>query len=186
MKKIKLLLGIALVGIIAAAYFNYPKLNLISGYASKSMASSVFIAERKPVDIMLNDHEMPLIKLSDCQVSTEDNSATASVYGLMPRKAVYKEGLGAVLTNKEFSEHNFDIVPNRFKVQDTLPFPFGNNGIKDTVLANVDYDKLEVAFENAFKVPEQRTRSLLVVHKNQIIGEKYIRGFSKDTKIHFE
>ena len=183
MRKLKLLLGIALVGIIAAIYFNYPKLNLISGYASKSMASSVFIADREPVDVILNDHEMPLIKLSDCEVSTEDNSATASVYGLMPRKAVFKEGLGAVLTNDEYEKHNFDIIPNRFFEKDTLPFPFGNNGVKDTILTNVDYDKLEVAFENAFKDPEQRTRSLLVVHKNQIIGERYIRGFTEDTKI---
>ncbi|WP_282076168.1 serine hydrolase domain-containing protein [Maribacter aquivivus] len=183
MKKTKLLLGIVLVGIIAAAYFNYPKLNLISGYASKNMASTVFIADRDPVDITLNDNEMPLINLADCEVSQEGKSATATVYGLMPRTAVYKEGLGAVLTNKEFSKHNFDIVPNRFQVQDSLPFPYGNNGVIDTVLENVAYDKLEVAFENAFQDPEQKTRSLLVVHKNQIIGERYIRGFSKDTKI---
>ncbi|WP_405396924.1 serine hydrolase domain-containing protein [Maribacter sp. Asnod2-G09] len=183
MKKRKLLLGIVLVGIIAAAYFNYPKLNLISGYASKNMASSVFIADRDPDDITLNDNDMPLIKLADTEVSNENTSATAKVYGLMPRTAVYKEGLGAVLTNKEFSKHNFDIVPNRFKVQDSLPFPYGNNGVVDTVLENVAYDKLEVAFENAFQDPEQKTRSLLVVHKNQIIGERYIRGFSKDTKI---
>ncbi|WP_299317100.1 serine hydrolase [uncultured Maribacter sp.] len=183
MKKTKLLLGIVLVGIIAAAYFNYPKLNLISGYASKNMASSVFIADRGVDYITLNDNNMPLIKLADCEVSADDKSATAKVYGLMPRTAVYKEGLGAVLTNKEFSKHNFDIVPNRFQVQDSLSFPYGNNGVIDTILENVAYDKLEVAFENAFKDPEQKTRSLLIVHKNQIIGERYIRGFSKDTKI---
>lgn len=183
MKKIKLLLGIVLVGIIAATYFNYPKLNLISGYASKNMASSVFIADRDADDITLNDNNMPLIKLADSEVLDENKSATATVYGLMPRTAVYKEGLGTVLINKEFSKYNFDIVPNRFKVQDSLPFPYGNNGVVDTVLENVAYDKLEVAFENAFKDPEQKTRSLLVVHKNQIIGERYIRGFSKDTKI---
>ncbi|MEP2280016.1 serine hydrolase [Maribacter sp.] len=183
MKKLKWILGIALICLIAAAYFNYPKLNLISGYASKNMASSVFIADRDPADITLNDNNMPLIKLADCDVLETEKSATAKVYGLMPRTAVYKEGLGAVLTNKEFSKHNFDIVPNRFISKDTLPFPYGNNGVMDTVLDNVAYDKLEVAFENAFKDPEQKTRSLLVVHKNQIIGERYIRGVSKDTKI---
>jgi CubicO group peptidase (beta-lactamase class C family) len=183
MRKIKLLLGIVLVGIIAAAYFNYPKLNLISGYASKNMASSVYIADRNPADVMVDHDEMPLINLSDCEVSEVNKSSTASVYGLMPRTAVYKEGLGAVLTNKEFSKHNFDIVPNRFTVKDTLPFPYGNNGVIDTLLVNVEYDKLEVAFENAFKDPEQKTKSLLVVHKNQIIGERYIHGFSKDSKI---
>ncbi|WP_396634493.1 serine hydrolase domain-containing protein [Maribacter sp. R86514] len=183
MRKTKLILGIVLVGIIAAAYFNYPKLNLISGYASKNMASSVFIANRDADDITLNDNDMPLIKLADTEVSDENKSAKAKVYGLMPRTAVYKEGIGAVLTNKEYAKHNFDIVPNRFIVKDTLPFPYGNNGVVDTVLENVAYDKLEVAFENAFKDIEQKTRSLLVVHKNQIIGERYIRGFTKNTKI---
>ncbi|WP_405414789.1 serine hydrolase domain-containing protein [Maribacter sp. Asnod1-A12] len=183
MKKTKLLLGVVLVGIIAAAYFNYPKLNLISGYASKNMVSSVFIAGRDADDISLNDNNMPLIKLADSEVSDENKYATSEVYGLMPRTTVYKEGLGAVLTNKEYSKHNFDIIPNRFIVKDTLPFPYGNDGVIDTILENVAYDKLEVAFENAFKDPEQKTRSLLVVHKNQIIGERYIRGFSKDTKI---
>jgi len=183
MRKFKLLLGIAIIGVILIGYFNYPKLNLISGFASKSMASNVFIAHRDPVDVTLNDHEMPLINLSDCVVSESDKSATAKVYGLMPRKAVYKEGLGAVLTNKEFSQHNFDIIPNRTVHNDSLPFPYGNNGVTDTILENVDYDKLEVAFSNAFKDPQEKMRSLLVVHKNQIIGERYIRGFSKDTPI---
>ncbi len=183
MKKFKLLLGIVFIGVILFGYFNYPKLNLISGYASKNMASNVFIAHRDPVDVTLNDHEMTLINLSECEVSENDKSATATVYGLMPRKAVYKAGLGAVLTNKEFSHHSFEIVPNRQNLKDSLPFPYGNKGVTDTVLENVDYDKLEVAFSNAFKDPEQKTRTLIVVHKNQIIGERYIRGFSKDTRI---
>lgn len=183
MRKFKLLLGAALLGIIVLVYFNYPKLNLISGYASKNMASNVFIADRDPVDVALNDHEMTLINLSDCTVSENDRSTTATVYGLMPRTAVYKDGLGAVLTNDEFSKHNFNIVPKRTILKDSLPFPFGNNGVRDTILENVDYDKLTVAFTNAFKDPQQKTRSLLVVHKNEIIGEQYIRGFTKDTPI---
>ncbi|MDF4222317.1 serine hydrolase [Maribacter sp. M208] len=183
MKKLKWIFGIALICLIAAVYFNYPKLNLISGYASKNMASSVFIADRDIDGITLNDNNMPLIKLADTKVSNKNKSATATVYGLMPRTAVYKEGLGAVLTNKEFSKHNFDIVPNRFTKKDTLPFLYGNNGVIDTILDNVAYDKLEVAFENAFKDAEQKTRSLLVIHKNQIIGERYIDGFTKETKI---
>tara|TARA_R110001592_G_scaffold10151_1_gene52928 strand:+ start:5528 stop:6862 length:1335 start_codon:yes stop_codon:yes gene_type:complete len=183
MKKFKLLLGIVFIGIIFFGYFNYPKLNLISGYASKNMASNVFIAHRDPVDVTLNDHEMTLINLSECEVSENDKSATATVYGLMPRKAVYKAGIGAVLTNKEFSHHSFNIVPNRQNLKDSLPFPYGNNGVSDTILENVDYDILEVALSNAFKDSQQKTRSLLVVHKNQIIGERYIRGFTKDSPI---
>jgi CubicO group peptidase (beta-lactamase class C family) len=183
MKKLKWIFGVALVVIVVLVYFNYPKLNLISGYASKNMASNVFIADRDPVDISLYDHEMPLINLAQSEVSQKNASSTASVYGLMPRKAVYRDGVGSVLTNNEFTKHNFDLRPNRTVKLDTLPFPYGNQGIIDTLLENVDYAKLEAAFTNAFNGLEQNTRTLLVVHKNQIIGERYIRGFSKDTPI---
>ncbi len=183
MKKLKWILGIVLVGIVLAGYFNYPKLNLISGYASKNMASNVFIANRDASDVNVYDHDMPLIDLADTKVSTTDKSASATVFGLMERKAVYKEGLGAVLTNKEYDRHAFDIVPNRIQKKDTLPFPYGNNGLKDTLLENVDYAKLEAAMTNAFADPEQKTRTLVVLHKNQLIGEKYIRGFDEKTPI---
>ena len=183
MRRLKLILGIILIGAVVLIYFNYPKLNLISGYASKNMASNVFLADRDASDVQLYDHDMPLINLATAEIDKNDKSSTASVYGLMKRKAVYKEGLGAVLTNDEFSTHSFDLVPNRIFKKDTLPFPYGNNGIVDTILDDVDYDKLEVAFSNAFKDPLEKTRTLLVVHKNQIIKEQYIRGFSKDTKI---
>lgn len=183
MKKLKWVLALALVAIVLLGYFNYPKLNLISGYASKNMASNVFVAERAAVDINLVDHEMPMINLAQSEVAEKEAFATASVYGLMKRKAAYKEGLGAVLTNDEYDRHAFDLVPQRSIRADTLPFPYGTNGTKDTLFANVDYAKLEVALTNAFKDPEQKTRTLLIVHKNQIIGERYIRGFSMDTPI---
>lgn len=183
MRKFKLLLGITLIAAVVIIYFNYPKLNLISGYASKNMASNVFLANRNLEDVQLYDHDMPLIKLAGSSVSEQEQTASANVYGLMTRTASYKEGLGAVLTNKEFSEHNFDIVPNRLIKIDSLPFPYGNNGVFDTIFANVDYSRLEVAFSNAFKDPSEKTRSLLVVYKDHIIGEQYIRGFSEDTPI---
>lgn len=183
MKKFKWVFGIVVLSLVLFSYFNYPKLNLISGYASKNLASNVFIAQRDPIDVNIYDHDMTLINLAQSEITPTEESATASVYGLMKRKAVFKKGLGAVLTNHEFNQHNFNLVPNRTIKTNGLPFPFGDNGVKDTVLENVDYAKMEVALTNAFNDPEQKTRSLLVVHKNQIIGERYIRGFSKDTPI---
>ncbi|SNR46968.1 CubicO group peptidase, beta-lactamase class C family [Maribacter sedimenticola] len=183
MRKIKLLLGIILVGVVVLAYFNYPKLNLISGYAAKNMASSVYVAGRNTEDVQFYDHDMPLIKLANATVSDQEHTASAKVYGLMERTAFYKEGLGAVLTNKEYSQHAFNTVPHRKTKKDTLPFPYGNNGLTDTLLPNVDYDQVEIALNNAFQHPEEKTRTLLVVYKDQIIGERYINGITEDTPI---
>lgn len=183
MKKIKWTLAILLIGLLVIGYFNYPKLNLITGYASKNLASNVFLAGRDAYLVNKIDHDMPLIGLAKSEINPKENAATASVYGLLPRKSVYKDGLGAVLTNESYDSHNFKIIPKRLERSDSLPFPYGNNGIVDTMLQNVDYDKLEYVLSSELSDSIQKTRSLLVVHKNHIIGEKYIDGFTKDTKI---
>ena len=176
-------MALLLVGLLVFGYINYPKLNLISGYASKNLASNVFLAQRDAYFVNTVDHDMPLINLATAEADSENKSARASVYGLMERISVYKEGLGAVLTNTEHQKHDFSIVPERNQKRDTLPFPYGNQGVKDTVMANVDYDALEYVLSRALQDSVQKTRSLLVVYKDQIIGEKYGDRFTKDTKI---
>ena len=182
MKKSKIILLIVLAAILVGIYLNYPKLNLISGVASKNMASQVFIAHRAADSVVAFDNNMPLVKLADAKLLQNNTEAEASVYGLMKRKTIYKQGVGAVLTNDEYSAHAFSIVPNRVIKKDSLPFPYGNTGIVDTIFGNVDYQILETALANAFARPsEQKTRTVLVVYKDHIIGERYLNGFTKDT-----
>lgn len=183
MKKLKWALALLLVALLVFGYINYPKLNLISGYASKNLASNVFLADRDSYFVTTIDHDMPLINLAKAGVDSKKKSASASVYGLMERTSVFKEGLGSVLTNKTYQKHNFSIIPERNQQLDTLPFPYGNQGTIDTVMPNVDYDALEYVLSRALQDSLQRTRSLLVIYKDQIIGEKYIEGFTKYTKI---
>lgn len=182
MKNFKRGLVLLLFIIALLIYFNYPKLNLISGFASKNMASSVFIAHRAPASITENDNNIPLVKLAD--VTVDDKSATGSVYGLMERKSIYREGLGCVLINDDFDETKSYLKPTRHILKDTLPFPYGNNGIIDTVFKNVNYEKLTAAIENSFSEPEiKKTRTVLVSYKNKIIAEKYAEGFNEKTPI---
>ncbi|MEX0361500.1 MAG: serine hydrolase, partial [Allomuricauda sp.] len=88
MKLLKRILILLLLVIGVVVYLNYPKLTIISGYASKNMASSVFVAERSAASITQNDNNVPLIKLANTEVDTQEKSASSSVYGLMERKAV--------------------------------------------------------------------------------------------------
>ncbi len=74
--------------------------------------------------------------------------------------------------------------PRRTKLDNGRPFPFGNQGKKDTVFENVDYEKLEPAVGSAFANHEiQKTRTVLVAYKNEIVAERYREGFSMDTPI---
>ncbi|CAM3608505.1 serine hydrolase domain-containing protein [Zobellia roscoffensis] len=182
MKILKRILLILFVIITVAVYFNFPKLNFISGYASKNMASTVFITDRSAKSIELNDNDVPLINLAD--VETDGKSASASVFGLMERKAICHEGLGCTLVNKDYDPNVTMPVPQRVKNENNLVFPYGDKEAKDTVFSNVDYDILKKGINSAFTNNEvQKTRTVLVAHKNHIIGEKYLDGFTKDTPI---
>ena len=164
--------------------YQYPKLNIISGYAAKNMASTVFIASRTAESVNENDHQVALINLAETTVDKKDKSANSSVFGLMSRRAVYRPGLGAVLLTKDGINPKKVRKPNRSIKMDSDPFPFGHSAPLDTVLPEVDYELLEQALDKAFAHAEvQRTRTVMVVYKNQLIGEKYAPGFSRATPV---
>jgi CubicO group peptidase (beta-lactamase class C family) len=146
------------------------------------MASNRFIASRTIDAVNANDHNVPLIKLADVEVHEDEVAAT--VYGLMQRKSVCSDGLGCILINDDFDISTINYKPNRNKTDTGLAFPYGNNGTKDTLFDNVDYNQLQMAIDGAFTNAEvQKTRTVLVSYKNQILGEKYAGGFTKDTPV---
>jgi CubicO group peptidase (beta-lactamase class C family) len=194
MKKIFRFVGFAsFIGIFYFGFTTYPKLDLISGFSAKSIASGHFIDNRSQEMIEKGDNDIDMIDLAKNKIEGAGKFVVASVYGLKERKAIYREGLGATLINDDFDVAKPYEVPKRTKLNNNLPFPYGNkepkaslpNGM-DTVFANVDYTKLNAAVANAFDTKGQikkRTRSLLVIYKDKIIAEKYDTGFDKNSKI---
>lgn len=183
MKKAKFLVPLIIIILGFVVWTNYPKLNLISGYSSKNLASNHFIANRSLTDIQANDNDMPLVKMAGLEKAT-DKSVISSVYGLMPRETVYREGLGCVLITDDYDKSQKLLRPQRTRLANDKPFPYGNSGTRDTVFTNVDYDQLNRAVSNALKDYEtQKTRTVLVAYKNQIIAEKYSEGFAAETPV---
>lgn len=182
MKLFKRIFLVLLVIIAAAIYINYPKLNIISGYASKNMASTVFVAHRTAESVNENDNNVPLIKLANVEEAGKEASAT--VYGLMKRTTICRDGLGCTLVNEDYDPSKAYLSPKRIKIETGLPFPYGDADARDTVFDNVDYDALQKAMEFAYSAPDtQKTRTLLVTYKGHILSERYADGFSKDTPI---
>ncbi|MEN8789586.1 MAG: serine hydrolase [Flavobacteriaceae bacterium] len=184
MKYLKRSMLLVVIILIITLAFQFPKLNIISGYAAKNMASTVFIANRTAKSVTDNDHEVPLIKLANTDVDIRDKSATASVFGLMKRKAIYFEGLGSVLLNDEDRYSASPVRPVRNLIKDPAPFPFGHAPAIDTTFSEIHYNKLESVLENFFADnQESRTRTVMVVYKNKLIAERYTSGFNRDTPI---
>lgn len=185
-KTLKVFGAASLLFLIYFGYTTYPKLDLISGFSAKSMASGHFIDNRSQEMIEKGDNDIDMITLGKNKIVENGKFATASVYGLKERKAIYREGLGATLINDDFDVSKPYEVPKRTKLTNNLPFPYGNNEPKDSAFANVDYAKLNAAVANAFDKKgelNKRTRSVIVIYKDKIIAEKYDTGFNKNSKI---
>ncbi|SEK80269.1 CubicO group peptidase, beta-lactamase class C family [Aquimarina amphilecti] len=188
MKRFKKILGFVFIGLIGfiviAVFWNYPKLTILSGYSAKNMASSVFIGNRSVEFTDNNDNNFAPVHLADDEVDMTEKSVIASVFGLNERKAVYREGLGSVVIDDDFDENASYLTPKRSKVKTNLPFPYGSLSQKDTVFNTVDYQKIGSIVTSIFDKKDeniQKTRAVLVIHKDQIIAEKYADGYDKNS-----
>jgi len=158
----------------------YPKLNLFVGYSAKMMSSSVFVGQRSAAFTDANDNNFTPVNLAQDKVDESTQIVSSSFYGLMTRKALYREGLGSVLLVDGYDINTPMPVPKRNKMPTNNPYPYGEGAQKDTVFLNVNYAELQRVVDSAFTQPDvKKTRSVLVIYKDQIIAEKYAEGFDE-------
>ena len=184
-KLLKVLLLLITIGTVYFYLTLYPKLDIVSGFSAKSVASHLFIAKRSQKQTEAEDNDVKSIRLAKNKIHLKEKSVTSSALGLKKRKAVYKEGLGVILLPHGKENEAITIpTPNRnFKLSEK-PFPYGDAKQKDTVFGNIDYKKLEKTVLNAFDKKgesKKRTRAVLVIYKDQIIAEHYKNGFDKNS-----
>jgi CubicO group peptidase (beta-lactamase class C family) len=178
LKRIVLLTAVILIILVIS---NYPKLNILAGYSAKNTASSVFIGERTLAFTDKTDNNFSPVNLATDAIDIGKKFATSSALGLLTRKAIYREGLGAVLTLDANDESASYLVPKRRKVDNNTPFPYGNAPQKDTIFTNINYTKLNKTVDAIFG--KRKSRAVVVLYKDQIILEKYADGFDKDARI---
>ena len=181
MKIVKRILLLVTIVVICAVVYNYPKLNILAGYSAKNTASSVFVANRTLEFTDKTDNNFSPVNLADDKIDAENKIATSSAFGLLTRKALYREGLGAVLTLSDEDEKVSYLKPKRAKADNSTPYPYGNAAQKDTVFENVNYEKVNETVASVFG--KNKSRAVVVIYKDQIIAEKYAEGFTKDSRI---
>jgi len=182
-KKLALVIVIALAFVV---YSYYPKLDIITGYASKSVASAMFLAHRTQGSAETGDNGFSPVNLAHNTVNVEDKSVTSKVFGLKKRTAVYREGLGAVLMIDGVEDDLKYEIPLRNFSNITKPYPYGDLAQKDTLFLELDYKKINKAVADAFDnkgLSVKKTRTVLVLYKDHIIAEKYADGFDVNTPI---
>lgn len=190
-KLIKRILWILLFAIlIFAVWFVWPRLPIITAFAAKGMCSSVFLADKDPERVQAEDLSFFPISMARCKINYEEKSVTSRVLGLAKRKAVFREGLGAVLVlekpEEELRAESFNI-PEPVYSQDTIPWPKGDI-IPEIKPEGVNIERLNAILDEAIDVPGEeplkKTLGVAVVYDNMLIGENYLDGYNPWTKFH--
>jgi len=186
----KILIAIPILILAVATWFVWPRLPIITAYAAKGMCSSVFLANKSPERVASEDLSFFPISLAKSKIDYNEKSVTCRVFGLAKRKAIYREGLGAVLVlNKSEEELKKDEIriPEPGYSQDTIPWPKGDI-LPEEKPAGVNYTRLNELIDTCFDAPGseplKKTLSIAVVYDNQLIAEKYLNGYDSKTMFH--
>jgi len=80
---------------------------------------------------------------------------------------------------------HFTPVPVRTTLPDAMsqPWPMGDAPSPVVSPAGLDRSKVQAAVDMAFADPQALTAAMVVVHKGQIVGERYMPGITKDTQL---
>ncbi len=193
MRKIILrtLLIIFLAALTYGVYYAWIAFPIISGYGAKNLCSCTMLAGRTAEDVIKNELGSGLQSFGTFTVSYEDSSATATVFGLAKRKAIYRKGLGCTLVNEitedELRDQPWKVATPPYVNQDTIPWPTGNKMPDSVNLFGYDIELLNKTINEAFEEPGEdktrRTRAVVVIHDGNLIAEKYADGFDQHTRL---
>lgn len=177
-------------GIPALAWFvyrNYPKLNILTGFAAKNVCSCTFEAKRDLNSILSGDNSFIPVNYAENKINIKERTVESSVFGLKRRKATYREGFGCILLPEKQNGTHCDFPkPVRNFCKSEEPYPFEKGKALSNQLSSATEAKLKEAVEKAFdpKGKEaKKTRAVLVLHMDKLVAEKYAQGFSAETKL---
>jgi CubicO group peptidase (beta-lactamase class C family) len=172
-------------------YYAWIAFPIITGYGAKTLCSCTMLAGRQADDVIKNELGSGLLTLGTFHANYQDSSATATVFGLAKRKAIYRKGLGCTLVNgiteSELRAQPWKTISSPNKRPDTLAWPTGDKMPDSVNLFGYDIDLLNQTIKNAFEEssPEKnkRTRAVVIVHNGNLIAEQYAEGFDRSTRL---
>ncbi len=160
---------------------------------AKLLCSGVFVVGRDADEFIRNDLDragqgFPDWKDIDVAIDRNAKRVTLKMSGIPPRTAVFHGDQGCVLLPRGKTEVSFEPVRLTSALPEamTTKWPMGDLVDAGQFPSQVDRDALSAALDFAFddgrQTVPQKTRALVVVHKGQIVAERYAPGFGKDTR----
>ena len=177
-------------------YFSENREYIRNGVQAVLMCNGLFTSQR-PLEAVF-DQELAYLKdpvggVSGGNYQVSENQKAVTVGGDddgIAITAAFRPGIGCVVMSPDQALSNIPELPqNQFAAKtqnvDEVSWPMGDSVPEyDFSSGDVDPQKLQMASDWAFdrESSEQTTISLIVVHKGQIVHERYAPGFDYKTK----
>ena len=168
-----LILLLLLSVLLFAGFLWYrPLLNIGAGYAAKHACSCHFLQGRELAEI--REHDLNFSVLGIVSLSKVDNEIRSNFFGLVPRRAVFRPGVGCTLINEE----NKPLVAVEAGAAAGAEM---NDEIADVVSGApplkcaLDYGMLPVAGGGA--------RAIVVLQDSAVIAESYAPGYDASSRL---
>jgi CubicO group peptidase (beta-lactamase class C family) len=161
---------------------------LTAAFTAKVLGSAIFVSGREQDEALENSiyifarttgHKPE--HFTDIQVDREKKEVTVTIKGAHTRTARYYGDQGMIILPRGADEVFFTPIKLESALPDpaTQPWPMGDV-LPDTPFpANIDKAKIDEAVEAVFQ-PEDYTAAFVVVHKGDIIAERYGAGAHRD------
>jgi CubicO group peptidase (beta-lactamase class C family) len=159
----------------------------LAGYA-KVLCSAVFVSGREPAEAFTNSGYFLMEDDQRAGVTYVVDRAQKLVRmtkGTLTRTAKLYGDQGCIIHQQDHDGIYFTPVPVKTRLPDAAsqPWPMGDAPPKTPPSTGLDRARVEKALDLAFADPQGLTAAVVIVHKGQIVGERYMPGITKDTQL---
>jgi CubicO group peptidase (beta-lactamase class C family) len=159
----------------------------LAGYA-KVLCSAVFVSQRDAAEAFRNSGFFLFPEEERAGVTYQVDRAQKLVrmtHGSITRTAKFYGDQGCIIHQEQHDGIYFTPVAVKTTLPDATsqPWPMGDAALKSAAPTGIDRTRVDKALDLAFSDPEALTAAVVIVHKGQIVGERYMSGITKDTQL---
>ena len=184
LKKLILTLGsIFVVVLLYGAYYFSAVLSAGSGFSAKNICSGHFLSGMSGKTIVEEAliSAAPILSNISFDIDTINRRVDTRIFGLFQRRAVYSDGTGCTLlsSDQQYLQRQVDTAATS-QAGGGLPWPEGSAPAPQNMQLQA---VLEQAFAETNSQKARNTKAVVVIHKGQLVAEKYARGIDANTPL---
>jgi CubicO group peptidase (beta-lactamase class C family) len=159
----------------------------LAGYA-KVVCSAVFVSGRDAAEafknsgfFLMEDDQRPGVTY----VVDREQKLVRMTKGSVTRTAKFYGDQGCIIHQQNHDGIYFTPIPVKTMLPPAAsqPWPMGDAAPKDAAPTGIDRARVDKALDLAFSDPQGLTAAVVILHKGQIVGERYMPGITKDTQL---